>query len=192
MLMMQTREKAGRSWAREPRSTVLDPDHGPGVDPVIMLTGPIPSERCSCWAQQDEDRRRHRYKSRSTGVRLCGRRLAARSWSKASGPIKSVNGANRARASLTGSTGARRDRRCCLAGTLRRGDRSCGDVLRRRARHRPDHPAGLNASASRLESAGGDLCCLPSWSPLESERRLQCQGGLHRQGQTDPLAPPLN
>ena len=138
-VLLMAREKAD-ALGLKPRARIFD-QTTVGVDPVIMLTGPIPATQEAAGAQRDDDGR-HRPGRDQRGLRLGRRRLAARARS-GHGPGQRQRRRDRPRPS------ARLDRRPAdhhpapRDGALRQGDRPGDDVLRRRHRHRHPDPAGL-------------------------------------------------
>ena len=102
-VLLMAREKAD-ALGLKPRARIVD-QTTVGVDPVIMLTGPIPATQQAARAQRDDDRR-HRPGRDQRGVRA--RSLAA--WRRELEPDMdrvNVNGGAIALGHPLGSTGAR-------------------------------------------------------------------------------------
>ena len=152
-VMLMAREKAD-ALGLKPRARIFD-QTTVGVDPVIMLTGPIPATRKAARAQRDDDRR-HRPGRDQRGLRRGGRRLAPRARPR-HGPGQRQRWRDRTRPP------ARLLRRSpdhdppARAGALRKGDRPGDDVLRRRAGHGNSDPAHLSfppEAGSRRPASG--------------------------------------
>ena len=101
-LLLMSREKAEQLGCR-PRARIVD-QTTVGVDPVTMLTGPIPATRKLLAAQRHDDGR-HRPRRDQRGVRPGRRRVAARA--RADMDRVNVNGGAMALGHPLGSTGAR-------------------------------------------------------------------------------------
>ena len=122
-----------------PRARVVD-QCLVGVDPVLMLTGPIDATRRLLDAHRPDDRR-HRRGRDQRGVRVgrarVGARAASPTWTRVN-----PNGGAIALGHPVGATGARLHHdRAARARAHRRHSGADHDVLRRRARHRHDHRA---------------------------------------------------
>ena len=143
-VLLMERGKA-ESLGLKPRAKVLD-QTTVGVDPVIMLTGPIPATRKLL--------ERNGMKIGDIDLFEVNEAFASvlAAWRRELEPDMervNVNGGAIALGHPLGSTGARlittlRPR----ARALRQGDRARHDVLRRRARHGHAHPASLKTTST--------------------------------------------
>ena len=102
-VLLMSREKASELGLR-PRARIVD-QLTVGVDPILMLTGPIPATRQDPRAQRDDDRR-PRPDRDQRGVRLGDRARGSASWSADLERVN-VNGGAIALGHPLGSTGAR-------------------------------------------------------------------------------------
>ena len=112
-----------------------------GVDPVMMLTGPIPATQKILERNGMTDGR-HRPDRDQRGLRLRGRRLAPRAGAR-HGPRQRQRRRDRAGAPARLDRRPPADQPPARAGALRQGDRPRDDVLRRRPGHRHADPARL-------------------------------------------------
>ena len=139
-VLLMSREKAD-ALGLKPRARIVD-QTTVGVDPVIMLTGPIPATQ-KILARNGMTDGRHRPRRDQRGLRLGRRRLAPRAGPR-HGPRQRQRRRDRA------GPPARLDRRppdhdaAARARALRQGDRPRDDVLRRRPRHRHADPARMS------------------------------------------------
>ena len=154
-VLLMTREKAD-ALGLKPRARIFD-QTTVGVDPVIMLTGPIPATRKllerNGMTMDDID-----LVEINEAFASVARRLAPRARTR-HGPGQRQRRRDRPRPP------ARLDRRppdhhpAARDGALRQGDGPGDDVLRRRPRHRHADPAGLDV---RLRTGAGVACLPPS------------------------------
>ena len=154
-VLLMSRRQGRASSALTPRARIVD-QTTVGVDPVMMLTGPIPATRKllerNGMTIDDIDLFEVNEAFAPVVARLAARARARH------GPRQRQRRRDGARPPARLDRRAAADHAAARARALRQGDRARDDVLRRRPRHRHAHPARL-ARLNRVQPAGVERAC---------------------------------